>query len=206
MGLISAIRAANETGALVLDTRSAICPRFCALFHQQRHRRRICPWVGALVPGVSQPILLITEPGREEEVVTSLARVGYDHTLLKGGIGAWRATGKELDTVVSISAAEFAKQVQAGPVKVFDVRKESEFQDKHVTGAISTPLDNFNDHLMHIPQDEVIYIHCAGGYQSMIAASILKARGSDNFMAVDGGFKAISATASPRTAYVCPDT
>ena len=203
--------AVNETGALVLDTRKP--ETFARGFIPNSINIGIdgnfAPWIGALIPDIQQPILFIADEGREEEVVTRLARVGYDHALgyLKGGFEAWRAAGNEVDTIKSISAAEFeADYAKNNTIKVVDVRKPGEYQAEHVENAQHAPLDYLNDHLSELPKEEAMYLHCAGGYRSMIAASILKARGFDNVINVEGGFKAISDTAIPRTAYVCPST
>jgi hydroxyacylglutathione hydrolase len=202
--------AANETGALILDTRKAevFAQGFIPNAINIGLDGSFAPWVGALIPDIEQPILFVADEGQEEEVVTRLARVGYDHTIgfLRGGIGAWKAAGKEVDHVVSISADDFARRFSQGNARVLDVRKESEFLAEHVAGAQNTPLDTLNDHLGEIPTDEVVYLHCAGGYRSMIAASILRARGWENFIDVQGGFAAIAATDVPRTDYVCPTT
>lgn len=202
--------AANETGALMLDTRKA------ADFHKGFIPNSInigidgqfAPWVGALIPDVKQQILIITDPGREEEVVTRLARVGYDFVIgyLNGGFDAWKSAGKEVDTIDRISADEFASRFKSGQVTVIDVRKPGEFASEHVDKAKSLPLDFINDNLSGFPKDQHFYVHCAGGYRSMIAASILKSRGWENFTEVDGGFAAISKTDVPRTDYVCPST
>jgi hydroxyacylglutathione hydrolase len=203
--------AVNETGALVLDTRNP--ETFAAGFIPNAINIGIdgnfAPWVGALIPDVQQPILFIADEGREEEVVTRLARVGYDNTLgyLQGGFETWKAAGMEVDSIKSISATEFAADyAKDNSIKVVDVRKPGEYQAEHVETAQHAPLDYLNDHLAELPKEENMYLHCAGGYRSMIAASILKARGFDNVINVEGGFKAISETDVPRTAYVCPST
>jgi hydroxyacylglutathione hydrolase len=202
--------AANETGALILDTRKAVV--FAQGFIPNAINigldGNFAPWVGALIPDIEQPILFVADEGREEEVVTRLARVGYDHTIgfLIGGIGAWKGAGKEVDHIASILAGDFARRYSQGNARVLDVRKETEFLAEHIAGAQNTPLDTLNDHLADIPTDEVVYLHCAGGYRSMMAASILKARGWENIIDVQGGFAAIAATDVPRTDYVCPTT
>lgn len=199
---------ANETGATVLDTRPA--QAFAKGFVPNSINIGIdggfAPWVGALIPGVGHPVLIVADEGSEKEVVTRLARVGYDNTLgfLKGGFQGWLQAGKEADFVESISAQEFAKRLKTGNPPVFDVRKESEFQAEHVESAVNTPLDFLNDHLSKIPKDGEVYLHCAGGYRSMIAVSILKARGWENIIDVDGGIKRIADTDIPRTTYICP--
>jgi glyoxylase-like metal-dependent hydrolase (beta-lactamase superfamily II)/rhodanese-related sulfurtransferase len=199
--------AANETGALVLDTRS---PQDFARGYIPNAINigidgSFAPWVGALVPGVTQPLLIVADSGREEEIVMRLARVGYDNTLgyLQGSFAAWQAAGKDVETIESISASEFEKRFQANEVAVFDVRKPGEFEAEHVECAVNTPLDFLNDHLASIPKEGDVYLHCAGGYRSMVAASILKARGWNNIIDVDGGFKAIAATSVPRTTFTC---
>ncbi|WP_127140910.1 MBL fold metallo-hydrolase [Flagellimonas marinaquae] len=201
--------AANETGAIVLDVRhqddfaKGHVPRsiFIGLDGS------FAPWVGALVADVKQPILLVAPEGREEETITRLSRVGFDHTLgyLKGGIEAWKAAGKEVDTVESVSAEELKKRIENG-VPVYDVRKETEYQAEHVENAHLTPLDYINDHLSEFPEKETFYVHCAGGYRSMIASSILKSRGIHNLVDVAGGFADIKKAGIPVTDYVCPTT
>ncbi len=202
--------AANETGAIVLDVRhqddfvKGHIPRsiFIGL------DGTFAPWVGALIADVAQPILLVAPEGREEEAVTRLSRVGFDQTLgiLKGGFDAWKNAGKEYDSISSVSAQTLAKEYENGSIPVFDVRKSTEYLSEHVEGANNTPLDFLNDHLAEFPQDKPFYIHCAGGYRSVIAASILKSRGIHNLIDVTGGFKAISETTLPKTDYVCPST
>jgi len=203
--------AANETGAVVLDVRhqddfaKGHVPRsiFIGLDGS------FAPWVGALVADVKQPILLVTPEGREEETITRLSRVGFDQTLgfLKGGIEAWKAAGKEADTVDSINAEELKElMAEKEEVPVYDVRKESEYQAEHVENAHLTPLDYINDHLSEFPEKETFYVHCAGGYRSMIASSILKSRGIHNLVDVAGGFADIKKAGIPVTDYVCPTT
>lgn len=202
--------AANETGALVLDTRAAqvFAKGFIPNAVNIGIDGSFAPWVGALIPGVDQPLLIVAAEGRAEEVVKRLARVGYDHALgyLKGGIQAWADAGKDVDTIESISADEYVKRMKAKKAKVIDVRKPTEFSAEHVDGAISLPLDFINEHLAEFPKDEMFYMHCATGYRSMVAASILKARGWDNFVEVAGGIKALSEAGVPLTDYVCPTT
>lgn len=196
---------ANETGALILDTRSPNDFRMGFIPNSINIgiEGSFAPWVGTLIPGVTQPLLIISDKGREEEVVTRLARVGYDNTLgyLKDGFESWVAAGKEIDTINSISSEELANQLTKDTILI-DVRKGSEFQAEHVEGAINLPLDSINDHLAEIPKQGKVFVHCAGGYRSMIAISILKARGWDNLIDVSGGFKAIAETTIPRTNFV----
>lgn len=185
---------ANNTGALVLDVRHQ------KDFIQEHIPRAIfigidggfAPWVGAMIADVEQPILLVTPEGREEETVTRLSRVGFDRTLgyLNGGIAAWKAAGKETDSMRSVEATELKEKLQNN-VPVFDVRKDGEYESAHIPTAKHTSLEFINDHLNEFPNEEPFYIHCAGGYRSVIAASILKARGIHNVIDVAGGFKSI---------------
>lgn len=204
--------AANETGALILDTRDA--ETFAKGFVPNSINIGIdgsfAPWVGAMIPDVKQEILLVTDEGREEEVVTRLARVGYDYSLgyLKGGFNAWKNAGKEIDSITRISADELAVIAdQESLAEIVDVRKDSEYKSEHVENAISAPLDFVNDSMLKLNKDKTYYVHCAGGYRSMIFASILKARGYDKLIDVRGGFKAIKDSNKFKvTDYVCPST
>ncbi|WP_192820640.1 rhodanese-like domain-containing protein [Rufibacter sp. LB8] len=202
---------ANDSGALVLDTRKPedFAKGFIPNAINIGIDGNFAPWVGTLIPDIKQQILLVTVEGREEAVVTRLARVGYDYTIgyLQGGFNAWQAAGKETDTITSISPTEFEQRYQQdSSIRVIDVRKPSEYQSEHVETASNAPLDYLNDYLAEIPKEEPGYVHCAGGYRSMIAVSILKARGYDNLVNVQEGFKGISGTSVPRTAFVCPST
>lgn len=200
---------ANETEALVLDTRDP--DSFGAGFIPNAINIGLdgsfAPWVGALIP-VGQKLLLVTPEGREEETVTRLARVGYDQTLgvLKGGFEAWKAAGMEFDSIQSIEPNEFSKLYGKGNVKVIDVRREGEYASEHVVGAELMPLDFLNDHLAEIDRNQTYYVHCAGGYRSSIAISILQARGWTNLINVKGGFDALKKTEIAKTDYVCPST
>ncbi len=204
--------AANETGALILDTRNA--ETFSKGFVPNAINIGIdgsfAPWVGALIPDVKQEILLVTDPGREQETVTRLARVGYDYCLgyLEGGIEAWKAAGMETDHVQRVSVSELAEIVAKEPeTAVFDVRKGSEYLSEHYAKASSAPLDTVNESMLEIPRDKTVYIHCAGGYRSMIFASILRARGYDNLIDVREGFKGLKDSGQfELTDYVCPTT
>lgn len=202
--------AANETEAIILDVRHQ------SEFVKGHIPRSIfigidggfAPWVGALIVDVSQPILLVAPEGREEEVVTRLSRVGFDNVIgyLDGSFQSWKKAGKEYDTITSITAEEFANRFEDNKDVVFDVRKNGEFTAEHVDGAKNTPLDNINDHLSEFPDNKNFYVHCAGGYRSVIAASILKSRGIHNLIDVGGGYGAIKKTDVPVTDYVCPST
>lgn len=201
--------AANETGAVVLDTRNAqtFSEGFIPNSINIGLDGQFAPWVGAMLPDVKQELLLVTDLGQEEETIKRLARVGYDHVLgyLNGGFDAWKNAGNEIDTVTRITAEEFAEKFKQEPI-VIDVRKPGEFAAEHVDGAKSIPLDFINEDMAQFPKEDAFILHCAGGYRSMIAASILKSRGYDNFIEVIGGFGAISKTEVPKTDYVCPST
>ena len=164
------------------------------------------PWVGELIKDVSHPIVLISPVGREEEAITRLSRLGFDNSkgYLKGGINAWIDSGNEVDSVESINKNEFEKLFSERNIKIFDVRNESEFNSEHVAGACNIPLNKLNANLEKINSNGVNYIHCAGGYRSMIASSILKARGIHNFIDIKGGYSAISdSSIINKTKYVC---
>lgn len=203
--------AANETQALVLDTRNST--EFARGFIPNSINIGIdgsfAQWVGEMIPGVKQEILLVTEEGREEESIIRLSRVGYDNTLgfLKGGFNAWQAAGKGTETVSRINVDEFAEKMANEVPIVIDVRKKSEYDSEHVEGVSNIPLNSINQHLAEFPKDKPFVLYCAGGYRSMLAASILKSRGWDNFVDVAGGFAAIKAAGRvPLTEYVCPTT
>jgi rhodanese-related sulfurtransferase len=199
--------AAEATDALILDTRNS--GAFALGYIPQSVNIGLAgdfaPWVGTLIVDVKQPVLLVTDEGKEEEAVTRLSRVGFDNVVgyLAGGFEAWKSAGKEIDTVNRISAAQFAAEVKMGESKVVDVRKESEYTAEHVEDAYSKPLAFINEWIKDVNPNEHFYMHCAGGYRSMIAASILQARGYRNFTEVDGGFSAISKTNVPKTNFVC---
>lgn len=202
---------ANETGALILDTRDPDV--FAAGFIPGSINIGIdgnfAPWAGALITDVNQRILLVSDPGREEEVIVRLARVGLDYSIgyLAGGFPAWKTAGKETDAIGSIAAAELAAAQKTGPLPVWDVRKKSEYESEHVVGAVNVPLDVINEHMPDIPRDKPGYVHCAGGYRSMIFLSILRARGYDRLVNIRGGFKAIKESGEiPVTDYVCPSS
>ena len=197
---------AGDSGALVLDTRNA------ADFHQGFIPNSIniglkgdfAPWVGAMIVDVHQPILLVSDPGTEEEVITRLSRVGFDNVLgyLEGGFESWKNSGKEIDTIHRISAQEFAAKFSEDS-KIIDVRKESEYDAEHVEDAFRRPLADINEWANTLNNDEHFFIHCAGGYRSMIAASILNSRGIRNFTEIDGGFNKIKETSVPKSNFVC---
>lgn len=202
--------AANATNAIVLDVRhqnefvKGHIPRsiFIGL------EGGFAPWVGALIADVNQPILLVTPEGKEEETIIRLSRVGFDATIgfLKGGFEAWKAAGKEYDTITSIPALELKSVLSQKQTPVYDVRKETEYVSEHLVNANNTPLDYLNSHLAEFPMEEPFYVHCAGGYRSVIAASILKSRGIHNLIDVAGGFAGIKESGAPVTDYICPTT
>ncbi len=199
--------AAEETGALILDSRSDKI--FAKGFIPQSVNIGLggdfAPWVGALIADVQQPLLLVTDAGKEEETVTRLSRVGFDHILghLKGGFDAWKNAGLETDTVKRITPEEFAAKVKPGTDMIIDVRKETEYAAEHIENAYNKPLAYINNWIKDINPKEHFFMHCAGGYRSMIAASILQARGYRNFTEIESGFNAISKTNVPKTNYVC---
>lgn len=202
--------AANETGAIVLDVRNqddfakGHIPRsiFIGLDGS------FAPWVGALIADVQQPLLLVTPKGLEEEAITRLSRVGFDNTLgyLEGGFQAWKDAAMEYDTVNQVTAEELKKEMATSKKAIFDVRKNSEYLSEHVLDADNTPLDYLNDHLAAFPGNKPFYVHCAGGYRSMIASSILKSRGIHNLIDVKGGFKDMKEAGIPVSEFVCPTT
>lgn len=203
--------AANETGAVVLDVRhqsefvKGHIPRsiFIGL------KGSFAPWVGALIKDIEQPILLVVEDEKVQEAVTRLSRVGFDNVLgyLKGGFESWQATDKEIDTINSITATQLELILtKKHDLPVIDVRKKSEHLSEHIKTAENHPLSELNENLASLPNYKTFYVHCAGGYRSVIASSILKSRGFHNLVNVAGGFKAIKETAIPMTDYVCPTT
>ncbi|MFT5010928.1 MAG: hydroxyacylglutathione hydrolase [Pseudomonadales bacterium] len=202
--------AANEIGAVVLDVR-----------HQDKFvvehvpnsifigiEGGFAPWVGALIKDVEQPILLIVEDDAIEEAITRLSRVGFDNILgyLDGGLENWKKEGKEVESLESISADQFAAQVEKDGRKIFDVRKPGEWDTEHLPDAENTSLGELNNHLAEFPKEDRFYIHCAGGYRSVIAASILKSRGIHNMIDVKGGFDAIKKTEMKTSTFVCPNS
>ena len=198
---------AEETGALILDTRNN--GDFAKGFIPQSINIGIngdfAPWVGSLIGDVKQPILLVTDLGMEEETVTRLTRVGFDNLIgyLEYGFQAWAEAGYEVDTVKRITAEQFEKEFKIGESKIIDVRKESEYEAEHVEDAYSRPLASINDWVKDINPEEHFFMHCAGGYRSMMAASILQARGYRNFSEIEGGYDAIAKTNVSKTDFVC---
>lgn len=204
--------AAEGTEAVIIDTRAA--QTFAQGFIPGSINIGIdgsfANWVGTLVADVKQPLLLVTDEGREEEAVTRLSRVGYDHCLgfLQGGIEAWKSVGKPIDTIESITVDTLKQRLLSDPeAGILDVRKASENYSERLTDAINAPLDYINDSMTKINPNKTYYVHCAGGYRSMVFISILRARGYDRLVDVQGGFNAIKASGLfPITDYVCPST
>lgn len=161
------------------------------------------PWVGALITDLSTPILIVAEDGREEEIVTRLARVGYDNAIgyLKGGFEAWQKAGEEVDAMEEITPEAFAKMFDGKNLNVLDVRRESEYETEHLVGAENFPLDVINKNMSAVDRDKKYYVHCAGGYRSVIAASILRSRGFDQLVNIANGFKGLRETALARTEF-----
>jgi hydroxyacylglutathione hydrolase len=199
---------ANKTEAVILDVRNekefikGHIPRSIFIGIEGG----FAPWVGALIADVKQPILLVAPKGREEETIIRLSRVGFDNTLgyLNGGFETWKKAGFGYDTILSIHSDELKGKIKNEHVPVFDVRKEGEFNSEHVANAKNTPLEYLNDHLQEFPENETFYLHCAGGYRSVIAASILKSRGIHNLVDVVDGYTSIKKSGIPVTNYVCP--
>jgi glyoxylase-like metal-dependent hydrolase (beta-lactamase superfamily II)/rhodanese-related sulfurtransferase len=200
---------ANETDVLILDVRHQT--EFIKGFIPQSIFIGIdggfAPWVGALIKDIEQPILLVSPEGREEEVITRLSRVGFDNVLgfLEGSFKTWKQAGKEIDTLESISAEELEVKLKKGAI-VFDIRKPGEYANEHIENVSSTPLGSLNDHIAEFPTDKEFHLHCAGGYRSVIASSILKGRGFHNVIDVSGGYEAIRETTIKQTNTVCPST
>ncbi len=200
--------AAESTDAVILDTRNAgtFAKGFVPRSINIGLDGQFAPWVGAMVVDVKQPILLVTEAGKEEETLIRLSRVGFDVVLgyLNGGIDAWKNSGKEVDQVNRITADQFKSELTIGRSYVLDVRKESEYRAEHVEEAYNKPLDYINEWFPEMTQmNEEFYLHCAGGYRSMIAASYLKSRGIHNFKEIEGGFKSIAEVGVSKTDFVC---
>jgi len=203
--------AANETSALILDTREP--QTFAKGFVPNSINIGIdgsfAPWVGAMIPDIKQEILLVTDEGREEEVITRLARVGYDYTIgyLKDGFEAWKKAGKEVDEIKSITPEELADLMKKEKMNILDVRKNSEYLSEHLIDAENAPLDFINDSMLQVDKNKTYYVHCASGYRSMVFNSILRARGYDNLIDINGGFKAMKESGHFKVSdYVCPST
>ena len=191
---------ANQSGVLILDVRNQI------QFAEEHIPGSIfigidggfAPWVGAIVGDVKRPILLITPKGREKETITRLARVGFDNALgfLEGGLSSWKVKGRKTDSVSTIEASKLGKKI-FDQTKIIDVRKNSEFSNGHLKNALNLPLDRLIQNFDKIPVEGNFFVHCAGGYRSMIASSILKSRGIDSMTDIIGGFSAIKSSGIP---------
>ncbi len=200
---------ANQSEAVVLDVRheddfvKSHIPNAIFIGIQGN----FAPWVGALIGDVKQRLLLVTPEGREQETITRLSRVGFDHVLgyLEGGMAAWERAGFETDVIASISPEQFAKELSKESV-VVDARKPSEFQAEHVANAINIPLDTLNSNFAAVPKDVDFYLHCLGGYRSVIMAAILKSRGYHQLINVEKGITGIRNAGVPLTDFVCPST
>ncbi|HMK06590.1 MAG TPA: rhodanese-like domain-containing protein, partial [Flavobacterium sp.] len=200
---------ANQSDAIILDVRhedlyvKSHIPNSIFIGIQGN----FAPWVGALIMNVNQPLLLVTPEGREEETITRLSRVGFDHVLgyLEGGITAWEKAGFETDSIHSVAPEEFAAAYNDKTV-VVDARKPGEFEAEHVANAINIPLDTVNSHFSEVPKSDTFYLHCLGGYRSVIMASILKSRGFHNLINAEKGMNGIKNTPVQLTNFVCPST
>ena len=201
---------ANETSVLILDTRPSgdFAKGFIPNSINIGLDGNFAMWVGEMITDIQQEILLVTESGKEEETMIRLSRVGYDHTIgyLSGGFNSWLKTGKEIDTIQRISSLELEYHLAKEKMTIIDVRKKSEFDSEHLVDAINIPLNEINNRLAEFPKDKNFVLHCAGGYRSIIAGSLLKQRGWDNFVDVSDGFAGIKNTMLPKTNYVCPTT
>jgi hydroxyacylglutathione hydrolase len=202
---------AEEFDAVVIDTRSAadfmkgFVPKSIFIGIDGN----FATWVGTLIAATRQPILIIAEQGREEEVITRLARVGYDNVLgyLKGGFVSWDESGQECDRMNSIDSNEFSEVSGSHPVSILDVRKAGEYQSEHIINAINSPLDFINDNMKNIDRNIQHYVHCASGYRSVIFISILQARGFRNLVNINGGFKELKESGKFNLSqYHCPTT
>ncbi len=201
---------ANESRALILDTRkdAEFAKGFIPNSINIGLDGNFAPWVGEMIPDIKQEILLVSDPGDEEESIIRLSRVGYDHVIgyLKGGFETWKKANKEIDSTERLSSDDFVQAYEKGEYELFDVRKKSEYESQHIKGAHNVPLNEINMHLAEFPKDKTFALHCEGGYRSMIAASILKQRGFENFVDVEGGFEDLKETSIEMTDYVCPST
>ncbi|MCK5815000.1 MAG: MBL fold metallo-hydrolase [Flavobacteriaceae bacterium] len=197
---------ANESDAIILDVR-----------HQDEYSKghiprsifigldgEFAPWVGVLVSDVKQSILLVAPEGREEEALTRLSRIGFDNTIgyLRGGFEAWKTAAKDYDTVTSIYAMKFKNAIEEKHVPVYDVRRKPEFLSQHIIDAKHMCLSILPNNLSELPKDKTFYMHCQGGYRSMIASSILKSKGIHNIINVAGGFQAIKEVDTPLTTFI----
>jgi hydroxyacylglutathione hydrolase len=203
--------AANLTSALILDTRDAdvFAKGFIPNSINIGIDGSFATWVGTMIPSVKQELLIVAEESREQEVITRLARVGYDHALgfLKGGFNAWKDAGKEQDQIPSVNEDKLFQISKEQTVNILDVRKASEYNSEHIINAENAPLDFINESMLKIDRNKTYYVHCAAGYRSMIFISVLQARGFRNLVNVKGGFNALKESAKFKLSeYVCPTT
>lgn len=202
---------ANDTDAVIIDTRdvSTFSKGFIPNSINIGIDGSFATWVGTLIPNIKQEIIVIAEKGREIEVITRLARVGYDNALgfLKGGFEEWSRAGKEVEVISSVNEDQLSELMKKGHVDVLDVRKESEYMSEHLVDALNIPLDFLNSSMGKIDTDKSYYVHCASGYRSMIFISILQSRGYYNLINVKDGFNALKESGKFEiTDYVCPTT
>lgn len=198
----------NE-GILILDTRDAqvFNKAFIPGSLNIGLKGSFAPWVGALITNIQRPLLLVCDEGSEKEAIIRLARVGYDNVIgyLKGGIEAWKNSGKTIDTINSITPAQLENNISSNPdLHIIDVRNVGEYLSEHVVNAENLPLAELNDSSKNLDKNETYFIHCAGGYRSMVAASLLRMKGFKNIIDIAGGYKGIKETKILKTEYVCP--
>jgi glyoxylase-like metal-dependent hydrolase (beta-lactamase superfamily II)/rhodanese-related sulfurtransferase len=197
----------ESTNALILDVRdpAEFCKGFIPRSINIGIKGDFAPWVGSMIVDVNQPLIIVCDAGMEQEVITRLARVGFDRVLgfVSGGVEAWKNAGMDVDHVDRITAEQFKEEWNLEQSVVVDVRRDAEYRAEHVEDAYSRPLADINRWFAEYTADQPFYIHCAGGYRSMIAASLLKSRGIHHFKEVQGGFKAIAEVGVPRTDFVC---
>jgi len=197
----------STSGALILDVRTPVD------FAKEHIPNSIfigidgqfAPWVGVIIKELNQPIILLSPVGREQETVIRLSRVGYDNCLgfIKGGIEEWKKQGNNTESIISISATDFSEKFNTSVLNVLDVRKPGEYESNHIYDVFSNPLDFIEEWQNNLSKDIEYYIHCAGGYRSMIAVSLLKRLGYVNLIDVTGGFAAISDTDVKMTSKAC---
>jgi rhodanese-related sulfurtransferase len=203
---------ANENDVLILDTRhqNEFVKGFVPNSYFIGIQGDFAPWVGTVIEDINQKIIFISEPGKEEEVITRLSRIGYENVLgyLEGGFESWKNAGKEVDKIESIDISEFENQYLLNPeMNILDVRRAGEFDSEHVKSAQNLPVDYIHKNLSEVSKDKKYFVHCAGGYRSLIFASIAKAKGFDQLVNIEGGFGKIKQSdVFPKTEYVCPTT
>ena len=202
----------NESDVLILDTRHQ--DEFVQGFVPNSYfigiQGDFAPWVGTVIENINQKIIFVAEPGKEEEVITRLSRIGYENVLgyLEGGFESWKNAGKEVDSIESIDISEFENQYKANhSINILDVRRKGEFDSEHVESAQNLPVDYIHSNLHEASNEKTYFVHCAGGYRSVIFASIAKSKGYDKLINIEGGFGKIKQSdVFPKTEYVCPTT